>query len=196
MTHSKTKEQQIADVKSQAQKKIRGIETEFKIRDIIPDVDFKFITSNNCAVFNVTSRDEMDKVLQTFPPINKSIVIKPIGKEKIVNSSYRVDIDNPATVNSVSRHEMRISYVTDDINVTIKLPIDMVEEYVYEYQRKINDTEYHYFTGLSHRQLRDKKVRAYKFKNSNVITWYGGTHTQLDETYIKNIINGEPLGSS
>ena len=192
----KDKQSLIEDIKKEAERKIAAIETEFSIRDKFPDSDFKFVASSNIAYFDIKSRNEIRKILERLPPVNETTTLKVSGKEQVIDSPYRIDLKNPAVVNLVSQHEMYISYKTEHFGVTIVVPISMCMDYVIEYQRQITDSEYHYFIGVTHQQLRKKKVTAYTFENANIITWYGGTHTQCDPTYIKNIILNETLGNS
>jgi len=139
-----------------------------------------------CKDFN-----EALSVLKLYPPTNKQTVIGTAGDSyyKTLNAPFNIKLENPPVCNSSQTFQFEISYTSGKIDVQIELPINLFMEFVTRESRNITESEYHYFTGSSYDRLRSMKVMCYRFNNSNVINWYGGDKTLLDEIEIQNIID-------
>lgn len=128
-------------------------------------------------------------IIKKFPSTNET---HTVGNEnKLIKSPFRINIDNPAKPSQHRNFTIEISYISNDIGVELKIPIDIFIKFVTVGERQIYDSEHHYFIGLSYPQLSRTRVRKYNFNvlNDEQINWYGGGVTLIKESKIKEIID-------
>jgi hypothetical protein len=131
---------------------------------------------------------EAAKVLILCPPTNSTTTIGSATKHKaILNTPFRIDIDNPCTPNQYRNFTIGVHYTSTDIEVRLSVPITDLVQFMVAGERHVSDSEYHYFSGYTHQQLSKLKVRCYSF-NGPQINWYGGSKTATSETLISEII--------
>ena len=178
----------------QAQIEKLTIEHNFKqeIKNLLGD-QFKYI----CYISNFSKRiekrikidckdkTEFKKAFVLFPATNEETIIKA-SKEYYLNTPFRMNLKNPAKYNDFT---LNIEYISNDYFITLTIPTNEIKEFINTSNRNITDCEYHYFTGWSHNKLRNTKILAYKFKSYDVIGWFGGDQTLLNEIEIEEIIN-------
>lgn len=149
----------------------------------------------NKNTFRIVARckdaEEFKQVLRTLPPTNENTTIGTATDKyyKLLNSPFRTDIENPAQAGNYSKHLIKFSYQSGKYDIQIELPISFVSDFVTATERPITDSEYHYFIGYSHNELRNLRVRSYRFNCMEEMGWYGGNKTLLRETEINKIIN-------
>lgn len=130
------------------------------------------------ANFKLETKDDFKKVFKEYPPTNEETIIGYAGKDStVLKSPYRLDLENPCRQNNYSRFEVKIQYMSDDINMRITLPVEAVQDFVKRTGRSITDSEHHYFTGTSRRELNEMRVTAYHWNGTEQIGWYGGNRT-------------------
>jgi hypothetical protein len=140
--------------------------------------------------FSVVNKKEVAAVLKKLKPTEIETIVGTAGNDnyKIIESPFRIDINNPATSNNVSTYEMQINYKSDEVNVRINIPIKLVKDYLDVSSRHITDSEGVHFIGTSHAEMRRMKILQYVFKSQRKMTWYGGNQTLLEESVIEDII--------
>lgn len=133
----------------------------------------------------VTCKNENEfKFVHNLFPITKNT--HTVGNDnKVINSPYRININNPAIQTKFNGFSVNVKWVSNEIGVECKLPIELAKEFIFPEKRRLSDCEYHYFTNCT--DLHQMKVRSYCFKK-NQIKWYGGSVTLIDAEEIKNII--------
>ena len=142
------------------------------------------------ANFDLENEGDFKHVFNIFKPTNKEVVIGYAGKDStVLKTPYRIDLENPPQTSRYSRFEMKIDYVSNDINLRIKIPIELVKDFVMRSSRKITSSEYHYFTGVSQSELYRMDVMSYTYNTNDYIGWYGGNKTLTSTDVINKIIN-------
>ncbi len=182
----KTFEEKKAALKQDYERKLKTLDFEQKMSEFLPEIE-RTVYRDSSVTFKADNKQEVTAILKTFKPTNRETVIKTATSEETLKTPYQIKLENPCQITQFTRFEMYISYVSNDIGIWIKLPVEIIKDFVYQRTRKITSSEHHYFTNTS--GLHQKKVACYIFKNSNVIKWYGGSQTQKDLTYIKNVID-------
>lgn len=142
------------------------------------------------AIFTCKTLQEASEVLNKYLATETEHKIDVSGKTgfKTINSPYRIDITNPAKTSEYSPYKFSISYMSDNIDVEIDLPIDYIDEYTLLTTRGITESEYHWFVGVSYEKLRNMRLHAYQFTKQE-ISWYGGNKTLIDSEITNEIIN-------
>lgn len=127
-------------------------------------------------------------IISKLPPTNKTQEINSAsGKERTLSTPFKINIENPCTTSQWTRHEVHISYISNNIEVEIELPIENIKNYITSGTRNITDSEYHYFPGYGLEKLKRMQVLAYSFI-AEQMSWYGGNKTLLNENAINDII--------
>lgn len=131
--------------------------------------------SINCE--NLTS---VIKILDLFPSVSNEVKFN----QDVIFSKYRLTIKNP--IKGIST--VRISYNAKETEVWISFPTILISPFVSKSTRKVYDEEYHYFPGVSRKEIRSMSVPKYIFKDYNMF-WYGGDCDLIDPTKIEEIIS-------
>jgi hypothetical protein len=135
------------------------------------------------------TKEEIAVVFGLFPHTNEQTVIGFAGSaDYTFDYPYRVNIQNPCRTSESFPFECLISYVSGQNEIRVHLPIAWIESFVVRQSRHITDSEYHYFIGCSHSELRKMTVPSYSFKSGSSINWYGGDKTQKEVCVCKSII--------
>lgn len=166
-------------------------EFEEYTNSILPGIKTLSILSNGKKriVIEGKTKDDFVKTLSVLHPTNTETLIGSATKhEATLITPFRINIENPCSPSQYRNFQIEISYTSNDIDVDINLPIELVKDFVLRSERNITDSEYHYFTGTSMTQLRTMKVMCYVF-NASQISWYGGNKTLTDIDTISNIID-------
>ena len=160
-----------------------------------------------CSAFS-----DFKQIYKHFKPTTDRTYIKSASsKTKVLNTPFRVDIDNhpepqiflrSENENSV-RSVLKIKYKSEikmpqdvfDIHITVCFNADKLlknheifKEIISEGERKIYDSEHHYFTGLSLNKIKQKRIACLDFNDPNTIKWYGGNQTLINTWHIDNIL--------
>lgn len=167
-------------------------ELETFAQNMFPSLKVLSILSNNKKRFVITAEnsEHFNEIISKLPPTNPTTTIGYASKEPtLLNTPFRIDLDNPCKTSEYSKFKLKIDYISNDIHVDIELPIELIKEWVYATNRNITDCEYHYFTGSSMVELRKIKVRCYAFNTPSQISWFGGNKTLTEESVINEIIS-------
>lgn len=140
-------------------------------------------------VVKVKTAAEFKAVLAAYPATNEKTTIGTATDKfhAVLNSPFRVDIDNPACCSTYSNFLYKIRWESGDIEISVEMPIEAAPDFCRRIDRNIFDCEYHYFTGTTISKLQNMRVTAYTF-NGDCINWYGGNKTLTSESEINDII--------
>jgi len=142
------------------------------------------------ANFELNKISEFKKVFEKYPPTNAKTIIGYAGKDSTeINHPLKMDLENPPTQNSSQRFEVRISYQSDEVSMRVTLPISEINDFVTAGHRSVTSSEYHYFTGVSQRELNKMQLCSYNWVGMKQIGWYGGNKTLTDVDMINEIVN-------
>lgn len=132
---------------------------------------------------------EFKAVLKAYPATNEQTTIGTATDKhySVLNTPFRVDIENPASCTQYSPFLYKISWVSGDIDLSVSIPIETAPDFCRRIEREIYNSEHHYFTGVSMNKLHNMRVPAYTF-NAPCVSWYGGNKTLNHEGEIENII--------
>ena len=132
------------------------------------------MSKRNFISFDCQSIDEAKYLLSTLVPTNENNYISTAGfeKYKVIDSPYRMDIKNPAKPSRYDDFSLRISFEFNDVDIWINIPLRLVGfEHFKSGFRKVDETELHYFGGISRKKIGDLKY--YTFKSNYVVNFVG-----------------------
>lgn len=132
---------------------------------------------------------EFQDILKVYPPINNQIKFGSSKEETVLETQFKLTLDNPARPNQWNDFDLDIKYHAKEFEVWITLPIQEILQFVNTTTRNVTDSEYGYFEGYSFNELRDMKVRMYQWNNRKVVRWYGGNETLKCINTISEVIN-------
>jgi len=139
------------------------------------------------VMVKVEDLDEMAKWIKKIKPSNEKTIISGASTRHVIDSSYRIDTNNPPQVNSCSKHEIKIKFTYDKLDIQVTMPVDKVKHLLTPISRKIFSTEYHYFPGMSQRKIGEMRVLSFGFGILD-LAWYGGNRTCMNVGKINEII--------
>lgn len=183
----KTKEQIIKENQEKLAQELRELETEQYFSGLFPDEKFT-VYRDNSVTFEPKNVESIKNILQTLQPSNINTRIGFAGKEDyIINSPYGLNLKNPCSPNSWNYFHVKIQYTCNEHEISIQIPVELLKGFLTNSMRKIDDSEHHYFTGVSMKDLRNMTVFSYSF-NKDQISWYGGDKTLKDVDEINSIV--------
>lgn len=189
-----TLEKKIEDLKKKHEIEIISAEFGSEMEALFPDMEVLAYAREWNGVHKTLNiepktKEDFQEILKLLPPTNKETRIGSAGKdEKILKSPFRLDLINPCQTGRFSSFEMKVYYDSNGINLRIKVPIELVTDFIKRGSRYITDSEHHYFIGSSHSELRKMTVTQYYWNNPNYMSWYGGNKTLMDTKEIKEVI--------
>lgn len=182
-----------AELQTKFEKEIKEFNFKQAAAATLPGIDIlaylgykdKFHISARCK-----NLAEFRVVLSAYPATNKQTTIGTAGDSSfaVLNTPFRVDIDNPARPSNTFPFCYKISWESGDTEISISIPIELAPDFSRRIDRGIYDSEYHYFIGTPYSKLKSMRVTAYTF-NGSVINWYGGNKTLKSESEIFDFIN-------
>ena len=171
----------IDELDTDATAKIKKIEAQRVFRKKIIEFtkmkNFLVLTNKDSiphAFITVQTIEEVSYLLNLFTPMDKPIVVH----ETTVRSPYKIEIENPAKY----EREVKIDFNCEEFSLGIRFPESIIYEFLLRSERNVYETEYHYFTGVSQKELMNRKITCYMFKGDQV-KFYGGSSvcTNIDE---------------
>ena len=134
-------------------------------------------------------------VVGEFPPTNTETNIGFAAKNSvIVDSPFRCDLKNPGQISQYMDFELRVIWQIDGLEICVTYTLDTPRPgphnlpHVVNGHRKISDSEYVYYPGVSNKKLREMTIPRWEFTGLARITWYGGNQTLTDVEQINDII--------
>lgn len=144
-----------------------------------------FVTAKNLI--------EVQEVLSKLPACDETYTMGDT-RSTTLNRPYRISIKNPAAPNQYNNFMVNISYrsyvpwIGKHYEVSISIPVIHLIGFLEVTSRKVTDLEYHYFIGVSMKQLLNMHVKAYTFKDGKLMRFYGGDIVLSDEREIDRIM--------
>jgi len=154
-------------------------------------VGFKHVISGRryFVTFEVETLEQAAKVLKNHAPTNKTNKLGFAGKDdEIINTPYHVSFDSPARVTPYTRPQLKIVYACGEIDIWLTMPSELVKELRGTGNRSVTDSEYHYFTGISMRKIREISIPTYYLLGGESQSYYGGQKTARNVEAIDKLI--------
>jgi len=145
----------------------------------------------NFISFKCKDINEAKYLLNTLKPINEKTIIGTASDKfyKVVDCPYRLDIKNPIQPNQWDDFSLTISFEISECDIKIDLPLHCFTHNFKWTTQKVNDSNLHYFGGVSLSKLKKMDFLAYTFNSENVINFYGAGKTLYSVSETNNIIN-------
>jgi hypothetical protein len=115
----------------------------------------------------LSDKSQFCELLKAFKPSTDFIEVG--NDKKRIESPFRVTIENPCKY----ARFVSVSWQSGEYNISAKLPESLLSDFLTPTKRNLYDSEYHYFTGVSMRKLREMQVLKMNFKAPQ-INFYGG----------------------
>lgn len=113
---------------------------------------------------------KIQEVIKAFPPTRKNCLLFAGKEDHPTGSPYLLKWDNGIRNNSV-----KIDWVSGEFWAQISLPIAFYsDDCKGVFMRKVYDTEYHYFGGVSMAEINRMQIRAYQLDMFEKCRYYGG----------------------
>ena len=131
-------------------------------------------------------KEDVKKVLETLEPSRDNFVLGVPVPDR-VRSPYRIDLEN-----NINTLRVKITFEHDGHKITIDTSPSLFSEFLESTLRTPYETEYHYdrFQGLTRPEIAEQRIAAFQFqKTFQIVKWYGGNITLIDEDKIKDIID-------
>ena len=147
--------------------------------------------------FNKMDKEEAGKALNT---VIKEL--KPKDEPKKITSATKRYEHHSKFVLSVQKgyydEYCNIRYhCVNGLDIWIRMPISFYKDYLGIEHRSLSDSEYHYYTGVSLKRLREMKVRAYVWSRFKNLRFVGGerkaqcVHPEEVKLYDELVLNGK-----
>lgn len=168
------KEDEISKLYSPFDVSVR-IKPNYKTRE----PSYNLIFPNVCEKL---SKSDVSKFLKRFKPHKNLKLTTKHGKDEY-EFIYKLDVSSSPRNNfSVS-----IKYIDENENeIYMSIPYRWIDDFVYSYSSGVNNTELHYFGGVSVNQI--GKIQRINFKGKT-IAWYGDNHTLVCNETANKIVN-------
>jgi hypothetical protein len=187
----KTLEQKINDLKDDHAKELALLTSQGHWEEITGS---KCVEFDSFRTFKPETVEDLQRLLNALEPYNTSHEIKGASTKNFLGYMYRLDIAND--INQEPKVKIQFNLV-DLKNIWVTFPLSMIneikeytftDEFLHRSYREVTDSEYHYFTGSSYKQIREMRLPRLTFKGKN-IGWYGGGCTSLCDLKSKEMIN-------
>ncbi len=197
-----------AQIKEQTKKLTRDFNFNSNIEILLGQYKFSFVYSqykdhNWLLWFDLTNwpkelniAAQMNNIIQTLKPTQLVREFEHGSKKVTSYSPFKLQWSS-----GVHQSEVKINYISNDINVDIKLPMNFYNDIVRRSMRPPVDTESHYFGDYTDSQKASFKIAENRSNYYQDLAWYGGDHTTYCETpehteqFNKMLLTGEqPLG--
>lgn len=172
------------------EKRIKAV--EMKIKQLKKEISIsqkvfhaKCTAFDTFILFECETKAHLKEVLTAFPAKDSKAPNPFDGYGQIpYNYPYQIGIDN-----NIHNIVGRINYSNTDIGtVWIKFNPSILDGYLSAVERKVYNTELHYFAGQSKREIDKIKIKALSF-GSKGITYYGGNEKLKCEETARELIS-------
>ena len=169
-------------LKDKQAKELKTLEIEeniAKMLDLELDMFINIDYNNVAMAFIDLSKTEIKKIT----PILKKIisVYTPLKQSHEIDYKGKITHKSPfilRTQSNIRSEDKIILEYTSTYNIRITLPIKFYSDDILGYySRGVNDTEYHYYGGVSMSEIRNIKITFRKFDMFQTLNYYGGSST-------------------
>ena len=160
---------------------------------MIEHVNMTLSVTNQYIFAKARSLGEVQELLEKLPPSESTYTLGNIDKTKI-NRPFRISIENPASPNQYNDFRVNIAYrsfvpfLSRSYDVRVSFPVGHLIGFLEVTSRKVTESEHHYFLGVPMMQLLEMRVKAYTFKDGQVMHFYGGDVVLRSEREIDEIM--------
>lgn len=139
------------------------------------------LVNNKFLSIEVADYSDLTNFFKNCKPYKTSHRIKHGSFEHDIINPYKVDLESNINRGVCMRFE---TYLINDFMVWVKininnvLPSYLIDKYTSPYHRNITDSEHHYFTGRSYKELNKIRIQARNWRGYQ-LSWYGGGKTLL-----------------
>jgi len=137
---------------------------------------------NNTVMFGDINKEQFKQIVRNATL--KSGYQLGDNNKTFINSAYKLTLRN-----NINNRELNIDIHTVDEKLSMNLDVHEIAPFVLGFNRKVYDTETHYFGGVCATDIRKMQIPALTFKYGETVGWYGGDKTLIDVDRIKEIIN-------
>lgn len=169
------------ELKDKYDSELKTLELEEKFSEKINGIEH-FINQKTVFI-DAKNLSDISLVLKKIIPTNKSFE-KNYGSLKM-DFSYDINLSGGAK----GPENCIINYEYNDLNVRLKFSDSFIEDFIITKLRSVNDTEHHYYGGISMTEINRMRVHYNSFKNGEVFKWHGSHVTCIDIEVATKIIN-------
>lgn len=129
------------------------------------------------------TKEDIVEILNNFKCTENPFVTG--ADDIVVDSGFKITIQNTPNQGS----NLLITYKSENYHINIETSIEFIKNFSVKSERKIYESEYHYFIGITMKNLSIMKINSMRFNSFNTINWYGGNITLKEVDEINKIIN-------
>jgi len=170
------------EAKQQYEDKLKILDLEESFSKMIPGILGIFI-KNGTVFIDANDEEEIALILNNIKPTNKSFE-NSTGK-------YKVEIPYDINLSGGNRgpENCIINYKYNDFSIRLKFKDSFIEDFLAKRFRPVNDTEHHYYGGVSMAEIKRMRICYHSFNEGKSFKWYGSNVTCIDERVASKIIN-------
>lgn len=169
-------------------KNIMGKVKHYEKHNFIAEkIKWPFFESSNTIFIKVIDSRILNEILNELVPTKKTFTVGNDGK-RIINSPYKIRISNPSKMDQSSSYEFILNFVYGELDIRLNIPLKYGTDFITRTTRKLEDTAYFLYPGISSKELRQMRILAYAFK-AEMYKYYAGDYVLIDTKEIDNIIN-------
>lgn len=115
-------------------------------------------------------KGKIQQVIAAFPPSRNNSLTFAGKDDQKTESPFILRFKN-----NIRDNKAEIEYISGEYWVNIQLPVSYYsDDCKGVFMRKVYDSEYHYFPGVSYTKIRDMQIRSYKLDMFESCSYYGG----------------------
>jgi len=116
-------------------------------------------------------QERVIEIVKTCPTTETTNRVYKNSGDEITASPFVLNFNN-----GVNDQYCSIEYVSGEFNIHIKVPISYFDDdLIYHSMRGITDSEYHYFTARSRKELAEIRIRVADLRGFKEVKYYGGS---------------------
>ncbi len=170
-------EQQIAELtakhnlQTSVESKLPGMEVytnDFNHKNKGTKFTFTVYLNENTPLWEIS--EKIDKIIKAFPPSRNNCLMFAGKDDHQTASPFLLSWKN-----NIRSNDVQIQWISGEFWAHISLPIAYYSDDVKGvFMRKVYDSEYHYFGGVSMAKINKMQIRAYKLDMFESCKYYGG----------------------
>ena len=137
-------------------------------------------------------REKINQVITAFPPSRNNCLTLAGKDDQQTGSPFILRFEN-----NIRDNRAQIDYISGEYWIHIQLPVSYYsDDCKGVFMRKVYESEYHYFPGVSDTRIRNMRIRAYKLDMFESCSYYGGNvtnyinHEDDREEFESVVLNG------
>ena len=155
-----------AEIENEYRSKLGILSLEYDFGKIIPNI--KLFISSNTVFIDAKNKEEVVLVLNNISPTNKTIE-RDYKDGKTLNYPYEVYLSG----SNNGPDKCIINYHYNDYHIRLSFNDKIINDFTKVDYRGVNDTELHYYGGVSKNVISRMKIPFHTFKEGEILKWYG-----------------------